>query len=59
MPADTRPAFIAFPGTAFSSPHHNTFFVRGKPSLTSKLLKPVFVDAETAAVTAAPGQPGT
>ncbi len=53
----TRLAFIAFPGTAFSSPHHNTFFVRGEAPLTSKLLKPVLVDAKTADVTAAPGLP--
>ncbi len=37
----TKLSFIAFPGTAFSSPHHNTFFLRGNEPLTSKLLKPV------------------
>jgi uncharacterized iron-regulated membrane protein len=50
-------AFIAFPGTLFSSPHHNTFFLRGNTPLTSKLLQPVLVDAKTAEVTAAPKLP--
>lgn len=49
--------FIAFPGTAFSSPHHNTFFMRGNEPFTSKLLQPVLVDAKTAEVTAAPKMP--
>ena len=53
----TKLSFIAFPGTAFSSPHHNTFFLRGNEPLTSKLLKPVLVDARTAQVTAAPTLP--
>ena len=53
----TRVAFIAFPGTAFSSPHHFTFFLRGATPLTSRLLQPVLVDAKTAAVTAAPSLP--
>jgi uncharacterized iron-regulated membrane protein len=50
-------AFIAFPGTAFSSPHHDTYFLRGNTPLTSRLLKPVLVDARTGAVTAAPDLP--
>ena len=50
-------AFIAFPGTLFSSPHHNTFFLRGNTPLTSKLLQPVLVDAKTAEVTASPKLP--
>jgi len=53
----TKLSFIAFPGTAFSSPHHNTFFLRGDEPLTSRLLKPVLVDARTAQVTAAPQLP--
>ena len=53
----TRLSFIAFPGTAFSSPHHNTFFLRGDAPLTSRLLEPVLVDARTAKVTAAPELP--
>lgn len=55
-PATTL-SFIAFPGTAFSSPHHTTFFLRGNSPLTSRLLRPVLVDAATAEVTAAPRLP--
>ncbi|RZI71283.1 MAG: PepSY domain-containing protein, partial [Variovorax sp.] len=50
-------SFIAFPGTAFSSPHHTTFFMRGSEPFTSKLLQPVLVDAKTAEVTASPKLP--
>ncbi len=53
----TKLSFIAFPGTAFSSPHHHTFFLRGNEPLTSRLLQPVLVDAKTAQVTAAPQLP--
>ena len=54
---DTRISFIAFPGTAFSSPHHHTFFMRGNEPLTARLLQPVMVDSQTGAVTAAPEVP--
>ncbi|MDM0088733.1 MULTISPECIES: PepSY domain-containing protein [unclassified Variovorax] len=50
-------SFIAFPGTAFSSPHHTTVFLKGNEPFTSKLLQPVLVDAKTAEVTAAPKLP--
>jgi uncharacterized iron-regulated membrane protein len=50
-------SFIAFPGTVFSSPHHNTFFLHGDTPLTAKLLQPVLIDAKTAEVTAAPALP--
>jgi uncharacterized iron-regulated membrane protein len=53
----TKLSFVAFPGTAFSSPHHHTFFLRGDTPLTSRLLQPVLVDAKSAAVTAAPELP--
>ena len=39
--------FVAFPGTAFSSPHHYGIFMRGKEALTSRLYKPVLIDAQT------------
>lgn len=52
-----KTAFIAFPGTAFSSPHHNTVFLRGEEPLTARLLQPVLVDARTGAVTASPELP--
>jgi len=54
---DTRVSFIAFPGTAFSSPHHTTFFFKGNEPFTSRLLQPVLVDAKTTQVTAAPHLP--
>jgi len=54
---ETRVSFIAFPGTAFSSPHHTTFFFKGNEPFTSKLLQPVLVDAKTTQVTAAPHLP--
>jgi uncharacterized iron-regulated membrane protein len=53
----TRVKFIAFPGTGFSSPHHNTFFLRGNEPLTSRLYYPVLVDAKTSQVTASPDLP--
>ena len=43
--------FIAFPGTAFSSPHHYAVFMRGVTPLTARLFKPVLVDAQTAQIT--------
>ena len=46
-------AFIAFPGTAFSSPRHTTFYLRGDQPLTARLPQPVLVDAASAQVTAA------
>ncbi len=54
---DSTLSFVAFPGTAFSSPHHVTYFLKGNTPLTSKLLQPVLVDARTAEVTAAPPLP--
>jgi uncharacterized iron-regulated membrane protein len=48
--AGTKVAFIAFPGTPFSSSHHFAAFMRGDAPLTSRLLKPVLLDAETADV---------
>jgi uncharacterized iron-regulated membrane protein len=43
-------AFIAFPGTPFSSSHHFAAFMRGDTPLTARLLKPVLLDGETADV---------
>jgi len=53
----TTLSFIAFPGTAYSSPHHNAFFMRGNEPFTSRLLQPVLVDARTTEVTNAPHLP--
>ncbi|RZI93052.1 MAG: PepSY domain-containing protein, partial [Rubrivivax sp.] len=43
--------FVAFPGTSFSTPHHYGVFLRGDEDLTSRLFKPVLVDAMTGEVT--------
>jgi len=43
-------SFIAFPGTPFTSSHHFAVFMRGDAPLTSRLLKPVLLDGETAEV---------
>jgi uncharacterized iron-regulated membrane protein len=43
----TELSFMAFPGTAFSSPHHYVAFMYGATPLTSKLLTPVLIDAST------------
>ncbi len=43
-------AFIAFPGTPFTSSHHFSAFMRGDTPLTARLLKPVLLDGETAEV---------
>ena len=44
-------AFVAFPGTAFSSPHHYGIFMHGTEALTSRLYKPVLIDAQTSEIT--------
>lgn len=46
-----RLGFIAFPGTDFASPFHYSVFMQGKTPLTTRLFKPVLVDASTATVT--------
>jgi uncharacterized iron-regulated membrane protein len=43
-------AFIAFPGTPFTSSHHFAVFMGGDTPLTSRLLKPVLLDGETAEI---------
>jgi uncharacterized iron-regulated membrane protein len=54
---DRKLSFVAFPGTAYSSPHHITYFMKGDTPLTSRLLQPVLVDARSAEVTVAPELP--
>ncbi|WP_312549596.1 PepSY domain-containing protein [Massilia sp.] len=44
-------AFIAFPGTPFASPHHYGVFMRGDQAFSSRLYKPVLIDAESGAIT--------
>jgi uncharacterized iron-regulated membrane protein len=43
-------AFVAFPGTPFSGAHYFAAFMRGDTPLTSRLLKPVLLDAGTAEI---------
>lgn len=40
-------ALVAFPGTAFTSKHHYAIFLKGNTEVTSRLLKPVLIDAES------------
>jgi hypothetical protein len=42
--------FMAFPGNDFAGPGHFVAFVQGDSALTSKLLKPLLIDAGTAQV---------
>ncbi|HEX8606588.1 MAG TPA: PepSY-associated TM helix domain-containing protein [Pseudoduganella sp.] len=43
--------FIAFPGTPYTSEHHYGVFMHGDAPLTSRLYKPVLIDAQTTQVT--------
>lgn len=45
-------SFMAFPGNGFASPHHFVAFMQGTTPLTSKLLTPVLIDAQTGQVVA-------
>lgn len=40
-------SFLAFPGTAFASPSHFVAFMQGPTPWTSRLLKPVLIDAHS------------
>jgi uncharacterized iron-regulated membrane protein len=46
-----QPAFVAFPGSILSSKSHFAVFLRGDTPLTSRLLRPVLIDAETGSFT--------
>lgn len=48
---DMLPSFVAFPGSLFSSKSHYAVFMRGNTPLTSRLLKPALIDAETGRLT--------
>ncbi len=47
---DKQLSFLAFPGNEFASPHHFNAFMQGETALTSRLIAPVLIDAETAEV---------
>jgi uncharacterized iron-regulated membrane protein len=53
----SEPSFIAFPGSRFSSEHHYAVFMKGSTHLTSHLLTPVLIDAESLKVTAIVSSP--
>ncbi len=44
-------SFLAFPGNPFAGNHHYVAFMQGETPLTSRLLKPVLIDARTGEVT--------
>jgi uncharacterized iron-regulated membrane protein len=48
---EMKPAFVAFPGSLFSSNHHYAVFMRGDSPATARLLKPALIDAETGRLT--------
>ncbi|MEH6433883.1 PepSY-associated TM helix domain-containing protein [Massilia sp. DD77] len=43
--------FVAFPGTPFTSSHHYGIYMRGDEAFSSRLYKPVLIDAETGQIT--------
>jgi uncharacterized iron-regulated membrane protein len=51
------PSFVAYPGTAFTSTAHYAVFMRGDTPMTSRLLKPVLIDAATGRFTDARDMP--
>lgn len=46
-----KPSFVAFPGNPFSSKSHYAVFMRGETPLTSRLLRPALIEAETGKLT--------
>lgn len=44
---DMRISFMAFPGNDFASPNHFVAYMQGMTPLTSKLLKPLLIDAQS------------
>ncbi len=46
-----KPGFVAYPGTILSSKAHYAVFLRGNTPVTSRMLKPVLIDAESGQVT--------
>ena len=52
-----RVAFVAFPGTDFSSEHHYGVFMNGNEAFSSRMYRPVLIDANSGALTDAPELP--
>jgi uncharacterized iron-regulated membrane protein len=46
-----NPQSVYFPGTFFSTPHHYNVFLTGATPVTSRLIKPSLIDAETGRLT--------
>ncbi|HWK75878.1 MAG TPA: PepSY domain-containing protein [Povalibacter sp.] len=46
----TELSFMAFPGNEYSTPHHYVAFMHGSTPLTSRLLRPVLIDAQNGTV---------
>ncbi len=44
-------SFVAYPGTLYSSSHHYAVYMIGTTPLTSRIIKPALIDAETGAFT--------
>lgn len=54
---DMSLSFMAYPGNDFATPRHFMAFMQGNTDVTSKLLKIVMIDAETAEVAATGAMP--
>lgn len=52
-----RVAFVAFPGTDYSSEHHYGIYMNGDEPFSSRMYRPVLVDAHTGELTDAPELP--
>lgn len=50
-------SFMAFPGNEYATPHHYIAFMQGSTPVTSKLLKPVLIDAQSGELTATATMP--
>jgi len=46
----TELSFMAFPGNEYATPHHYVAFMHGSTPLTSRLLRPVLIDAQNGKV---------
>lgn len=48
---EMTPRLVAFPGTPFTSKHHYAVFMKGNTPVTSRLVKPALIDAQTGQLT--------
>lgn len=48
---EMKPRIVAFPGTIFTSKHHYAVFMKGNTPVTSRLIKPALIDAQTGRLT--------